>query len=129
MKRVGKFGFASSLKFRKMTKNCSHVTGSISRRHVCMDLLIKRDESNRVLLPIQQIRYRCGEELCILKFGDRASARVVHRGTSVDQQMALRIGVGAILLDEIAIGPTQKSPVKVSKIITLVVLAILGKLG
>ena len=55
--------------------------------------------------------------------------RVVHRRAGVDQQVTLRVRVGAILLDEVAIGAAEQTPIEIAQIVAGIVLAILGELG
>lgn len=54
---------------------------------------------------------------------------VVHRGTGIDEQVTLRIRVRSILLDEIAIGAAEQTPVEITQVVAGVVLTILGELG
>ena len=55
--------------------------------------------------------------------------RVVHRCAGVNEQMTLRVGVGAVLLDEITIGASEQSPIEVAQIVAGIVLAILSEFG
>jgi hypothetical protein len=43
--------------------------------------------------------------------------------------MTLRVCIGTILLNEVAIGSTEQAPVEITKIVSLIVLAILCELG
>src|ERR1044071_6182771 len=73
---------------------------------------------------------RRGEELRVLKLGDAALApRVMHRPARVHQERDLRVRVGAVLLDEEAVGAPEQTPVEVAQIVARVVLPVLRELG
>src|ERR1043166_9300403 len=102
---------------------------AIASRHMRMNSFIKGYQANRILLPIQEVCNGGGQKLCVLQFGDRGSARIFHRSARIDEQMTLRVCIGAILLNEVAISSTEQAPVEITKIVSLIVLAILCELG
>jgi hypothetical protein len=53
MKRLIEFCLSARFESREMSKDCAHVTGPISGRHMGVDLFIKRHEPDRVLLAVQ----------------------------------------------------------------------------
>src|SRR5215211_7638895 len=101
--------------------------GAITRRHMRVDLISKRNQTNCVLLAAQQVRQRRREKLRILKLCYRARVRVVHRIAGVDQQVTLRVRISAILLDEVAIGATEQTPIEIAQVVAGIVLTILGE--
>ena len=76
-----------------------------------------------------KIRERRGEKLRVLKLRHRTCVRVIHRRAGVDQQVTLRVRVGAIFLDEVTIGAPEQTPVEIAQIVAGIVLPILGELG
>ncbi len=55
--------------------------------------------------------------------------RVAHRRAGVDQQVTLRVRVGAIFFDEVAIRATEQPPIEIAQIVAGIVLPIFGELG
>ena len=120
---------AAGFKQGKLAKDRAQVAGPAARRHMGVNMLVKRDEPNRILLAIQKVSQGRGQKFRIGEFRNSASLRISHRRAGVDQQMTLRVRVRAIFLDEVAIRAREQPPVEITQIIAGIVLTIFGEFG
>ena len=90
------------------------------------DVLVEGDDADAIALPLRQVGHARADEAAVLELG-KALARELHRPRDVEQDRHVRVSVGLILLDVIAIGARVEAPVDAADVVAGDVAAMLGK--
>ena len=98
----------------------------------CLDiasyLVVVGHQTNCILLVNHQVPQGGSYTDCVFEFGKVVFVFLVHRETGVDYQIRVLVGVGAELLDVIFIRSSPQPPIDMGNFISVVVLAVVGKL-
>jgi hypothetical protein len=81
-----------------------------------------------IALPLGEIGQACRHEAAVFELGDAAAAGELHRPGNVEQDREIRVGVGFVLLDVVAIRSRVEPPVDTTDIVAGDVAAVLGKI-
>jgi hypothetical protein len=99
------------------------LAGPGARREHRHDTLVERQQADRIALACHQISERGRQIRAVFELAETLGA-IAHRGAHIQQDVALEIGFGLILLDEVSIGARVDLPVERGQVITRQVLAI-----
>ena len=101
--------------------------GAMPRRQVVGDLLVEREQADRVALREQEIGERRGQRAGVLALGVRRRAEA-HRAAQVDEQVAAQVRLVLEPLDVVAVGAGEEPPVEIARVVAGRVRAILAEL-
>ena len=90
--------------------------------------VVKRDQSNRVLLGNHQVSQGGGQTDRVVEFCQFLLVRVSHRLTQIHDQVARDIGLRLKFLDVILVGLGEDLPVNILQVVAVRVLAMFAEL-
>src|SRR5208337_3674384 len=121
-------GLAGGLEPGKQGQNVAELRALAPRREALTNLLVERDQANRVLLVDHQVAERSRQADAVLELGQLLAVGVTHRPRQVHHQVAGQVGLGLELLDVEAVGLGVDVPVHIRNVVARGVLAVLGEL-
>ena len=119
---------AGRLELGKQRQDIAELRPLAPRRQALANLLVERDQADRVLLVDHQVAERRRQADAVLELGQLLAVSVAHRPRQVHHQVAGQVGLGLELLDVEAVGLGVDVPVDVRDVVAGGVLAVLGEL-
>ena len=112
---LGDVGLARRLQLGQQRQHVARfASASTLGRQALANLLVERDQPDRVLLMDHQVAQRRGQADAVFELRQLLAIRVAHRAAQIHHQVAGDVGLGLELLDVVLVGLGVDQPVDVS---------------